>query len=144
MLQVRSASEVHRAVAHVVMWCAPTVLSIETGTTFIPGGFVQQQTLPGPGASTSPDVLPPHPVLAGFYSDAAERQAVVNRLFDDAAPYYDRVTGLFSAWTGRRYRRAVLRRVGAGPGKRVLDVACGTGQVAREALRLVGRGGAVV
>ncbi len=98
----------------------------------------------GSAASSSDDALPPHPVLTGFYSDAAERQSVVNRLFDDAAPHYDRITGLLSGWTGRWYRRRVLHRIGVRSGSHVLDVACGTGQVSREALRLVGPSGVVV
>lgn len=106
---------------------------------------MQHDLLQRSDADPSPGmVLPPHPVLADFYSDAAERQAVVNRLFDDAAPYYDRVTDLLSAWSGRWYRRTVLRRIGVRRGARVLDVACGTGQVSREAVRLVGSGGVVV
>lgn len=88
--------------------------------------------------------LAPHAVLNGFYADAEQRQAVVNRLFDDTARHYDRITGLMSVWTGHRYRRAVLQRIGVRPGSRVLDVACGTGQVSRAALRLVGSGGIVV
>jgi len=79
----------------------------------------------------------------GFYTEP-ERQTVVNRLFDDTARHYDRVTGWMSFGTGARYRRDVLRRSGVGAGSRVLDVACGTGQVAAAALRLVGPDGVVV
>jgi demethylmenaquinone methyltransferase/2-methoxy-6-polyprenyl-1,4-benzoquinol methylase len=88
--------------------------------------------------------LPPHPVLERFYAEPAERQSVVNRLFDDTARHYDRITGLMSFGTGAGYRRAVLRRIGVGPGSRVLDIACGTGQVSAAALRLVGPAGLVV
>lgn len=90
------------------------------------------------------EALAPHAILRDFYTDAEQRQAVVNRLFDDTARHYDRITGLMSAWTGHRYRRAVLQRIGVRHGSRVLDVACGTGQVSRAALRLVGSGGIVV
>lgn len=69
---------------------------------------------------------------------------MVNRLFDDAAGSYDRVTGLMSFGTGRRYRRDALRRAGVGPGARVLDVACGTGQVSAAAEALVGPTGTVL
>lgn len=73
-----------------------------------------------------------------------ERQEVVTRLFDDTSRHYDRVTAWMCFGTGARYRRDALRRSGVGAGSRVLDVACGTGQVAAEALRLVGPDGVVV
>lgn len=88
--------------------------------------------------------LAPHPVLGEFYARPEERQAVVGGLFDDTARYYDRITGLMSGGTGARYRRQVLERIGVGPGRRVLDVACGTGQVSEEALKLVGPTGVVL
>lgn len=87
--------------------------------------------------------LAPHPVLDRFYAQPAERQDVVNHLFDDTARHYDRITGLMSFGTGGRYRRDVLKRIGVGPGSRVLDIACGTGQVSAAALRLVGPTGVV-
>lgn len=72
---------------------------------------------------------------------------MVNELFDDTAAHYDRITGLMSLGSGARYRREVLEQAGIGPGMRVLDVACGTGQVAEAAVGLVGSvvpGGEVV
>jgi demethylmenaquinone methyltransferase / 2-methoxy-6-polyprenyl-1,4-benzoquinol methylase len=88
--------------------------------------------------------MAPHPVLDGFYSRPEQRQAVVTSLFDDTARYYDRITNLMSLGTGAAYRREVLRRIGVGEGSRVLDIACGTGQVSAAALRLVGPTGAVL
>ncbi|MCC6661630.1 MAG: class I SAM-dependent methyltransferase [Phycisphaerales bacterium] len=88
--------------------------------------------------------MPPHGVLHRYYSEPAQRQSVVNGLFDDSARYYDRVTGLMCLGTGLSYRRQALRRVGVGPGSRVLDVACGTGQVSRAAIPLVGPTGYVL
>lgn len=88
--------------------------------------------------------LAPHPVLDRYYAEPGQRQAVVNRLFDDTARHYDRITALMSGGTGARYRRAVLQRVGVGPGSRVLDIACGTGQVSAAAVELVGPRGVVV
>jgi demethylmenaquinone methyltransferase/2-methoxy-6-polyprenyl-1,4-benzoquinol methylase len=69
---------------------------------------------------------------------AEERHERVCRLFDRAAPGYDRVERLFAIGTGSWYRRHALRRAGLGPGMRVADVGVGTGLVAREAVRLVG------
>lgn len=90
------------------------------------------------------DALPPHPVLPRFYAEPGQRQGVVTGLFDGAARHYDRVTALMSLGTGARYRREALRRAGVGEGWRVLDVACGTGQVAAAARALVGRRGDVL
>jgi len=68
----------------------------------------------------------------------------VRELFDQAARDYDRVESLMAFGSGPRYRRDALVRAGLASGMRVLDVAIGTGLVAREALRVVGPGGAVV
>jgi demethylmenaquinone methyltransferase/2-methoxy-6-polyprenyl-1,4-benzoquinol methylase len=81
---------------------------------------------------------PPHPTLTDYYRSPAERQAVVNGLFDQSARHYDWICRVMSAGTGSRYRRDVLARAGLRPGMRVLDVATGTGLVAREAVALVG------
>jgi demethylmenaquinone methyltransferase / 2-methoxy-6-polyprenyl-1,4-benzoquinol methylase len=88
--------------------------------------------------------LAPHPVLANYYRDRGDRSAFVRRLFDDAAPYYDRVNRLFSLGSGAAYRRRCLTWAGLRPGQRVLDVAVGTGLVAREAIAILGQGGDVV
>jgi SAM-dependent methyltransferase len=59
----------------------------------------------------------------------------------DAAEVYEScfVPAIFGAWAGRVTDAAVVK-----PGDRVLDVACGTGVLAREALGRVGREGHVV
>jgi demethylmenaquinone methyltransferase/2-methoxy-6-polyprenyl-1,4-benzoquinol methylase len=86
----------------------------------------------------------PHPDLTGYYQDAGERPGFVRRLFDDTAAHYDRINTVFSLGSGAWYRRQALKRAGLRPGATVLDVACGTGLVTREALRLAGPGGVVV
>lgn len=96
-----------------------------------------------PAAADAPS-LPPHPVLADYYRAPEQRQGVVNRLFDDTARHYDRITWLMSGGTGARYRRDVLSRIGVRAGSRVLDVACGTGQVSAAAIELVGPRGLVL
>ncbi len=81
---------------------------------------------------------PPHPTLTQYYGSDADRPQFVRRLFDLAAPDYDTIEGGMAMGTGRLYRREALRRAGLVAGMRVLDVAIGTGLVAREASRLAG------
>lgn len=101
-------------------------------------------TAPAPPGRDPGATLPPHPVLERYYASARERQATVNKLFDDTALHYDRITGLMSFGTGRRYRRQVLERLGVRAGAKVIDLACGTGQVSAAAMSLVGPSGLVV
>ena len=75
--------------------------------------------------------LPPHPTLSRFYHRDDERPAFIDGLFDAAAPHYDRISRLMSLGTDRAYRRRVLLESGLAPGMTLLDVACGTGLVAR-------------
>lgn len=69
-------------------------------------------------------------------SARAKRQRFTRGLFNETAPVYDRVNQLFSLGSGAWYRRRCLRRAGLRPGMRVLDVAVGTGLLAREAVAL--------
>jgi len=86
----------------------------------------------------------PHPVLTRYYRRHDEREPFVTALFDGAARSYDRVCAVMSLGSGRWYRRFALRRAGLRPGMRVLDVATGTGLVARAAAGILGDGRAVV
>ena len=88
--------------------------------------------------------MPPHPVLPAYYASLRERPAFVRLLFNRVAGEYDGVNAIFSLGSGRWYRREALRRAGLRSGMRVLDVATGTGLVAREARRLAGPSGAVL
>src|SRR6185369_16031086 len=56
-------------------------------------------------------------------------------LFAPLGPTYDRYASLLSFGQDPRWRRFLVSRVDAGPGDRVLDVATGTGAVARELVR---------
>ena len=87
---------------------------------------------------TSAGALPPHPTLDSYYDKDEDRPRFVRRLFDSSARDYDRIEGPMALFGGRWYRREALERAGLGPGMRVLDVAIGTGLVAREAARLAG------
>jgi demethylmenaquinone methyltransferase/2-methoxy-6-polyprenyl-1,4-benzoquinol methylase len=80
---------------------------------------------------------PPHPVLGQYYERDRDRQPFVTALFDGAARYYDRVCAVMSFGSGQWYRREALRRAGLGRGMRLLDVATGTGLVARAALAIL-------
>ncbi|MDQ5911648.1 MAG: Class SAM-dependent methyltransferase [Pseudomonadota bacterium] len=82
--------------------------------------------------------LKPHPPLPDYYPDLAQRPAFVRGLFDRTARYYDHVNRLLSLGSGSWHRRRELTRAGLQPGMTVLDVAIGTGLVARQALRITG------
>ncbi len=86
----------------------------------------------------------PHPPLAGYYARPGDRDAFVRALFDGTAGDYDRINRIFSLGTGGWYRRRALLRAGLRPGDRLLDVATGTGLVAREAVRITGASGGVL
>lgn len=85
----------------------------------------------------------PHSHLPDYYANAEGKRRYVGRLFDDTATDYDRVDRLLALGSGSFYRRSALRRGGLAAGMRMLDVAVGTGLVAKEALRIVGDRGNV-
>ena len=64
--------------------------------------------------------------------DPALKQRFVTPLFDLIAPRYDRFTAVFSFGMDRRWKRSLLSEVEGKlhPGARVLDLACGTGDIA--------------
>ena len=82
----------------------------------------------------------PHPPLEKYYPGESQRRGFVTGLFDRTAPHYDWINRVMSLGSGVRYRRDALRRAGLAPGNRVLDVAIGTGLVARAALDILGDG----
>lgn len=86
----------------------------------------------------------PHPTLTRYYQIDSERPAYIKHLFDASAPHYDRISGLMSFGTDKRYRRRVLLDWGLAPGMKMLDVACGTGMVAGPASEIVGPSGRVL
>jgi demethylmenaquinone methyltransferase/2-methoxy-6-polyprenyl-1,4-benzoquinol methylase len=78
----------------------------------------------------------PHRPLTEFYSSPEKRSEYVAHLFNRTAAHYDWISAVLSFGTDRWYRRATLRRAGLKPGMRMLDVATGTGLVARAALEI--------
>ncbi len=88
--------------------------------------------------------LPGAAEYAAYYADPAGRQSAMRTLFNQAASQYDPVNLLFSLGSGGWYRRTRLRRSGLQRGDLVVDVAVGTGLLAREAIRLCGDVKAVI
>ena len=86
----------------------------------------------------------PHPVLKKYYDSESERRPFVKALFDNAAEHYDFVCDLGSLGSGRHYRRWVLGQSGLRAGMKFLDIATGTGVIARGATRILSEPGAVV
>lgn len=58
----------------------------------------------------------------------------VRQMFDRIAPGYDRMNRLMTGRLDQRWRREQVRRLAIGPGDVVLDLACGTGDLAELAL----------
>lgn len=92
-----------------------------------------------PARSASP--LQTDPQLRRYFTTEEERRVTTRRLFDSAASGYDRAENITALGTGPWYRRRALQRSGLAAGMTVLDVAAGTGLVAREAHRIIGGGG---
>lgn len=90
-------------------------------------------SLPSPLAL---DALPPHPSLDRYYR--GPKRGFVRQIFDQGAADYDRVEKMMALGTGSWYRRKALLRAGLARGMKVLDVAVGTGLVAREVVNIVG------
>lgn len=88
--------------------------------------------------------IAPHPPLRKYYARDADRLPFVVGLFDGSARHYDWICGVGSFGSGRFYRRWTLGRHGLRPGMKLLDVATGTGLVAKAALSILQAPGAVV
>ncbi len=82
--------------------------------------------------------------LQRYFATEEERRQVTRALFDRAAAGYERAEAITALGTGPWYRRWVLKRSGLAAGMTVLDVAAGTGLVAREAARIVGSAGRLI
>jgi demethylmenaquinone methyltransferase / 2-methoxy-6-polyprenyl-1,4-benzoquinol methylase len=88
------------------------------------------------GKSSSAATERPHRPLTEFYSRPSERPEYIAHLFNSSAQYYDWISSVLAFGSDRYYRKLALRKAGLQPGMRMLDVATGTGLVARAALQL--------
>ena len=68
----------------------------------------------------------------------------MEEMFDRIARSYELLNLLMTAGTNRFWNRVVVRASGAGPGDRVLDLACGTGSLTRDLAKKVGPDGHVL
>lgn len=71
---------------------------------------------------------PPDPALPV----GEEKSRAVRTMFDTIAPRYDTVNKLISLGLDRGWRRKAVRSLALPKGSRILDVACGTGDLCRE------------
>ena len=71
-------------------------------------------------------------------STAVDRTSQAREIFAPLGPTYERYASILSYGQDPRWRRFLVSRVEAEPGDRILDVATGTGAVARELVRQKG------
>jgi demethylmenaquinone methyltransferase/2-methoxy-6-polyprenyl-1,4-benzoquinol methylase len=88
--------------------------------------------------ASSKTVASPIPAMPAYFSNDDEKRRFLTGIFDRTAPDYDRMERLLGLGSGSWYRRHALTRAGLAPGMSVIDVAVGTGLVAREAVTIVG------
>jgi demethylmenaquinone methyltransferase/2-methoxy-6-polyprenyl-1,4-benzoquinol methylase len=63
------------------------------------------------------------------HPQAAEKEAYVERMFDEISPTYDLANRLMSFGVDRLWRRRLVREAAVPAGGSVLDLCCGTGDV---------------
>jgi demethylmenaquinone methyltransferase/2-methoxy-6-polyprenyl-1,4-benzoquinol methylase len=76
--------------------------------------------------------------------DAAAKAGMVGQVFDSVASKYDVMNDLMSFGVHRLWKRFTLDQSGVRPGQAVLDIAGGTGDLAGQFSKRVGKGGLVV
>ncbi|MEE8600908.1 class I SAM-dependent methyltransferase [Euzebya tangerina] len=82
--------------------------------------------------TTRPDLTGPDPTLPDPRPSLEKDAALVQDMFDRVAPKYDIANALLSFGQDQHWRRVAVRALAAQPGERILDVATGTGRLARE------------
>jgi demethylmenaquinone methyltransferase / 2-methoxy-6-polyprenyl-1,4-benzoquinol methylase len=70
--------------------------------------------------------------LLGNPHAVADKRDRVRRMFAAIAPSYDLNNRLHSLWMDQRWRKRAVRLAGVRPGDVVVDVACGTGDLAMQ------------
>jgi demethylmenaquinone methyltransferase/2-methoxy-6-polyprenyl-1,4-benzoquinol methylase len=80
------------------------------------------------------------------YQDVSvdEKAGLVKGVFDSVASRYDIMNDLMSGGLHRLWKRYTIQHANARPGQVILDLAGGTGDLAREFARIVGERGRVV
>lgn len=74
----------------------------------------------------------------------AEKRRKVGEVFDSVADKYDLMNDLMSVGLHRAWKRFAVEISGVRPGQRVLDLACGTGDIASQFVNVVGDVGMVI
>ena len=78
------------------------------------------------------------PTSSGAATAASPRKREALELFSGLPRKYDALSAALSFWQDPRWRRALVDEIAPQPGRRVLDVATGTGMVTAELLKRCG------
>jgi demethylmenaquinone methyltransferase / 2-methoxy-6-polyprenyl-1,4-benzoquinol methylase len=73
-----------------------------------------------------------------------EKTRLVRDVFDSVASRYDLMNDLMSGGVHRLWKRELMQRLAPRPGQKLLDLAGGTGDIARRFLARAGQGGAAI
>lgn len=73
--------------------------------------------------------------IVPYRHQSGSKKSQVKQMFDNIAGRYDFLNHFLSAGTDRLWRRKALRKAAPQAGTRILDVACGTGDLSFEALK---------
>jgi demethylmenaquinone methyltransferase/2-methoxy-6-polyprenyl-1,4-benzoquinol methylase len=76
-------------------------------------------------------------VVGEYYDSPDEKQDFLRKIFDKTAPYYEGIARWGWFGSGGWYRRTALLRHGVKPDMKVIDVASGTGPVARALMEIL-------
>jgi demethylmenaquinone methyltransferase/2-methoxy-6-polyprenyl-1,4-benzoquinol methylase len=68
----------------------------------------------------------------GALPEGDEKHQAVEAMFDRVAPGYERMNRIISLGLDKRWRRRAIQALDVVPGARVLDLACGTGDLCRD------------
>lgn len=76
-------------------------------------------------------------VVGPYYASPSQKQAFLRGIFDRTARHYERIARWGWFGTGETYRRQALLRAGVSADMKVVDVASGTGPVARALMKIL-------